>query len=122
VSLTCGFADSERLGELSTALFGRVRRSPHGILRVISLPADYRALAASLRRYLRASTKSPRTAETYGEAVDQLGEWLSDHDDAPRDHGELTRAHIEAFLIHLFRRRQVGRRIEQPLPVAAPVL
>jgi site-specific recombinase XerD len=68
----------------------------------MSLPADYRALAASFRRYLRASNKSPRTVETYGEAVDQLGEWLSDHDDAPATTGELKRAHIEAFLIHLF--------------------
>jgi site-specific recombinase XerD len=59
-------------------------------------------LAASFRRYLRASNKSPRTVETYGEAVDQLGEWLADHDDAPATTGELKRAHIEAFLIHLF--------------------
>jgi hypothetical protein len=57
----------------------------------MSLPADFRALAASFRRYLRASNKSPRTVETYGEAVDQLGEWLSDHDDAPATTGELKR-------------------------------
>lgn len=68
----------------------------------MSLPTDYTALAASFRRYLRASNKSPRTVETYGEAVDQLGHWLSDHDDAPATTGGLGRAHIEAFLIHLF--------------------
>jgi hypothetical protein len=51
-------------------------------------------------------TKSPRTVDTYGEAVDQLSEWLADHHDAPATTGELNRARIEAFLIHLF---DVGR-------------
>lgn len=52
-------------------------------------------------RYIRASNKSPRTVETYGEAVDQLGAWLSHHDDAPATTGEIRRAEIEAFLIGL---------------------
>lgn len=44
---------------------------------------------------------STRTVETYGEVVDQLGQWLDDTDGVPDETGELARSHIEDFLVHL---------------------
>jgi len=67
----------------------------------MSRPTDYTAFATSFRRFLRASSKSTRTVETYGEAVDQLGQWLDETDDVPDATGNLTRSQIEGFLVHL---------------------
>jgi site-specific recombinase XerD len=59
----------------------------------------YEALAASFARSLRAADKSPRTVETYSEAVAQFGAFLDDagiHDPAV-----VTRADVEDWLEHL---------------------
>ena len=63
----------------------------------MSRPTDY----TSFRRFLRASHKSTRTVETYGEPVDQLGQSPDNVDGVPDVTGKLTRSHVEGFLVHL---------------------
>ncbi len=54
----------------------------------------------SFRRYLAASNRSPRTIETYCEALVLLGRFLRDHG-MPADPAHLTREHLEMFIAHL---------------------
>ncbi len=54
-------------------------------------------LAESFRRSLLAENKSPRTIETYGEALRLLDAFLARRD-LPRDPRQIKREHVEAFL------------------------
>jgi site-specific recombinase XerD len=58
-------------------------------------------LARSFDRHLRAENKSPRTIETYLDAVLQLAEYLRDHDTGLT---EATRGDIEGFLASILAR------------------
>lgn len=99
------FPQTPSVREVSTPLSDRVilrlQYIRSGSRDVMSRPADYTASATSFRRLLRASNRSTRTVETYGEAVDQLGHWLDDTDGVPDETGELARSHIEDFVVHL---------------------
>jgi site-specific recombinase XerD len=61
---------------------------------------DLRPLAASFRRSLRASNRSPRTVETYLEGVEQLVTFLAARG-MPTDAASVRREHVEAYLIEL---------------------
>lgn len=62
-----------------------------------TLPVDFRSLATSYRRSLLAENKSPRTVQTYLEAVRLLGEFLRENG-MPTDPSNVTREHVEAFI------------------------
>ena len=55
---------------------------------------------AAFRRHLRAENLSPRTQETYTEAVHQLANFVAGNG-MPPDVGNIRREHVEAF-IHPF--------------------
>ncbi len=61
---------------------------------------DFDLLARSFLRYLRASNRSPRTLETYGEALNQLSAFLAERG-MPTVVANIHREHVEAFIIHL---------------------
>jgi integrase/recombinase XerC len=57
------------------------------------------ALGSSFRRVLLAENKSPRTVETYGEAINQLDDFLGDGEGIrARD---IESAHVRDFITHL---------------------
>lgn len=67
----------------------------------VSLPSPaFDAWAASFTRYLAAGNKSPRTIQTYTEALTLLGLFVADRG-MPDDPTQLTREHIEAFIADL---------------------
>ncbi|MGH2371780.1 MAG: tyrosine-type recombinase/integrase, partial [Chloroflexota bacterium] len=57
-------------------------------------------LAESFRRSLRAENKSPRTIETYDEALRLFGTFLREHE-MPTKVPAIKREHVEAFITHL---------------------
>jgi site-specific recombinase XerD len=66
---------------------------------------DLTAYRRSFERSLRAANKSPRTVETYLEAVDQLCGFLGEQG-MPTSAQGVTREHIEAYLVALL---ELGR-------------
>ena len=67
------------------------------------LLAGYRLLTESFRRKLLAENKSPRTIQTYGEALRLFGAFVA-HQGMPTDVGHLRREHVEAFIADLLAR------------------
>lgn len=63
------------------------------------------AARASFLRHLRAGNKSPRTIETYLDAVDLFGRFLAEHG-MPAAVDTIRREHIEAWLVDLAERGQ----------------
>ena len=61
----------------------------------------------SYARHLRASNVSPRTVQTYGEAVRQLVEYLASNG-MPVEVAHVKREHVEAFIEDLLTRRHVN--------------
>ena len=61
---------------------------------------DLGALRASFQLHLRAENKSPKTLETYTEALDQMIAFL-ERTGMPRHAGSIRREHVEAFLVSL---------------------
>src|SRR5438067_2021021 len=61
---------------------------------------SYALLALSFERSLLAQNKSPRTVETYLEAVTQLGYFLSERG-MPTELHNIRREHVEAFISYL---------------------
>lgn len=59
--------------------------------------------AASFQRFLRATNRSPRTVQTYMEAVDQFVAFLHEHD-LPSDVTSIRREHVELFIQDLLNR------------------
>ena len=68
-----------------------------------SVPGDLLALTRSFERYLRAANRSPRTVQTYLEAVEQLGRFLAERG-MPTDAARVRREHVEAYLEMLLER------------------
>ena len=68
-----------------------------------TLPNSYRLLTESFRRKLLAENKSPRTIQTYGEALRLFGEFLADRG-MPTQVEDVTREHVEAFIADLLAR------------------
>ncbi len=64
---------------------------------------SYEALAQSFRRSLLAENKSPRTIETYGEAVRLLGDFLT-RNGMPTQVQSISREHVESFIGELLER------------------
>jgi site-specific recombinase XerD len=64
---------------------------------------DIRTLATSFLLSLEAENKSPRTIQSYGEAVQQFGAYLA-ATGAPTKVEEIRRDHIEGFIADLLRR------------------
>jgi site-specific recombinase XerD len=62
-------------------------------------------LAKSFERYLRAANRSPRTVQTYLEAVTQLTRFL-EAAGIPREAAALRRDHLEAFMTDVLARRK----------------
>ena len=58
---------------------------------------SYRVLTASFRRSLQAQNKSPRTIQTYGEALGQFGTFIA-ASGMPEAVTGLHREHVEAFV------------------------
>ena len=58
---------------------------------------DVRTLAKSFERYLRATNRSPRTVETYLEAVEQFARFL-DRQELPSLVARIRREHVEAYM------------------------
>lgn len=67
----------------------------------MTLPADHGVLVASFLRDLRAENKSPRTEETYGEAIRQLAAYLAGLDETIPVVAAITKAHVAGFMVHL---------------------
>jgi site-specific recombinase XerD len=61
---------------------------------------DLAAYRRSFERTLRAANRSPRTVETYLEAIDQFCDFLS-RQGMPTAAANVTREHIEAYLVEL---------------------
>ncbi len=61
----------------------------------------------SYARHLRASNISPRTVQTYTEAVRQLDSFLLEHG-MPREVARIRREHVEAFIEGLLTRRHAN--------------
>lgn len=57
-------------------------------------------LPESFRRSLRAENKSPRTVETYGEALRLFDDFLA-RTGMPRNPNHIKREHLEAFIADL---------------------
>lgn len=79
------------------------RSSPAGICSGDPLSNSYRVLAESFRRKLLAENKSPRTIQTYGEALERFDEFLAVHG-MPVDVSAIRREHVEAFIQELLER------------------
>jgi site-specific recombinase XerD len=69
-------------------------------MKPVSPIVAYDLLAVSFRRSLEAANKSPRTVETYSEAVRLFGEFLKAHG-MPTDPTAISREHVEAFIADL---------------------
>ena len=67
------------------------------------LLSSYRRLVGSFRRSLLAQNKSPRTVQTYGEALTQFGDFLASQG-MPQDIAHIRREHVEAFIAFLLER------------------
>jgi site-specific recombinase XerD len=67
------------------------------------LPSNLLVLADSFELSLRASGKSPRTIETYGEALRQLSAHLTGRG-MPTDVDHIRREHVESFIVDLLER------------------
>ncbi|MCL5957857.1 MAG: tyrosine-type recombinase/integrase [Chloroflexi bacterium] len=67
------------------------------------LLASYQLLATSFHRSLLAENKSPRTIQTYGEALRQFGDFLVAKG-MPTEPVNLHREHVEAFIADLLTR------------------
>jgi site-specific recombinase XerD len=66
-------------------------------------PSNVAVLARSFELSLRASGKSPRTIETYGEALRQLAAYL-EQQGMPTGVDRLRREHVESFVVNLLER------------------
>jgi len=62
-------------------------------------------LAKSFERYLRAANRSPRTVQTYLEAVTQLARFL-EAAGIPREAAALRREHLQSFMTDLLARHK----------------
>ncbi len=58
---------------------------------------DVRTPAKSFERYLRAANRSPRTVETYLEAVEQFARFF-DRQELPSLVGQIRREQVEAYI------------------------
>jgi site-specific recombinase XerD len=67
----------------------------------VTLPADFTVLRESFLRDLRAEGKSPRTGETYGEAIAQLGAYLAGLAEPVPVVAAITKAHLAGFMLAL---------------------
>lgn len=68
-----------------------------------AVPLEFRSLIASFRRTLMAENKSPRTVQTYCEAVRLLGEYLATNG-MPTDPTVVAREHVESFMADILSR------------------
>jgi site-specific recombinase XerD len=66
-------------------------------------PTDIRPLVTSFLLSLEAENKSPRTIQSYGEAVQQFGAYLASTG-APTKVDAIRREHVEGFMADLLRR------------------
>lgn len=74
----------------------------------VSVPdGDLSVNLTSYARHLRAGNTSPRTIQTYTEAVRQLGRFLHESG-MPTDAARIRREHIEAFIESLLARRHAN--------------
>lgn len=69
----------------------------------VVVSGDYPILARSFERSLRAENKSPRTVQTYCEAVRLFGEFLTEKG-MPTNVADIRREHIESWLADLLAR------------------
>jgi len=74
---------------------------------------DIASNLASYLRHLRAANLSPRTVQSYGEAVGQLAGFLAEQG-MPIEVAHIRREHIEAFITDLLGRRHADGRPWQP--------
>ena len=63
----------------------------------------FAALLTSWRRHLAAENKSPRTLQTYSEALTLFGRFLAERG-MPTDPAAISREHVEEFIAHLLAR------------------
>ena len=70
---------------------------------IIESVSDLGVNIAAFGRHLRAENLSPRTLETYTEAVDQFARFLAAQG-MPQDVAHIRRDHVEAFISHLLDR------------------
>jgi site-specific recombinase XerD len=69
------------------------------------LLSSYRLVTFSFRRSLLAQNKSPRTVQTYGEALTQFGDFIAAQG-MPQDIAHIRREHVEAFVAALLERHK----------------
>ena len=77
--------------------------SPIGLSHEEQISDSYRALVQSFHRKLLAENKSPRTVQTYGEALRLFGEFLAEHG-MPLTLAHIRREHVETFMTGLLER------------------
>jgi site-specific recombinase XerD len=78
----------------------RVPRSRNASVQASGSVGDLAELAASFELWLRAANRSPRTVETYTEAVRQLIDFLAAQE-MPTDAAKIKREHVEAYILDL---------------------
>ena len=71
----------------------------------IEPPRDIAVNVASFRRHLRAENLSPRTEETYTEAVEQFARYVAARG-MPLEVGHVKREHVESFIEYLLQHRK----------------
>jgi site-specific recombinase XerD len=71
----------------------------------VVVPGDFPILAKSFHRSLLAQNKSPRTIQSYGEAVRLLGEYLMAQG-TPTNVAGVRREHVESFLADVLAHRK----------------
>jgi len=67
----------------------------------MTLPVDYAAIAKAYLKSLHTEGRSPRTIETYGEAIDQFGAYLAKLDADVPAVVDIGRPHLRGFMDHL---------------------
>src|SRR5829696_4920653 len=68
-----------------------------------AVSSAFTALLTSWRRHLAAENKSPRTLQTYSEALTLFGRFLVERG-MPSDPTAISREHVEEFIAHLLAR------------------
>lgn len=71
--------------------------------RRLSASPAFQQLSKSFQRSMLASNKSPKTVETYLEALRLFGEYLATQG-MPQDVAHMRREHVESFIAHLLER------------------
>jgi hypothetical protein len=78
----------------------------------MAIIGDVAALAGSFARHLRASSLSPKSIETYGDACEQFAQYRIERG-MPTDVASIRREHVESFIEALLKSPHAQARLRQ---------